>query len=266
MNHLALRIKELQRIKIEKIKGLSIPKIEDLCYRCPIFSIKQLGPQKVVCINSSSWELAMLAMKDKVDKFEDLYRKFKEIDNKQLDLFLEFKDVLVKEFTMVTKVLGIDLASVLLCEIGSIERLAKIPSNNLKGVGYVKNCFYSQQPYILFHSVLESIEAKEKHREVRLICRKVSKAAKIDCFAGSLDEKDKERMLQPVNNLNHKKEPPKKSFSGRGRKLRKRGGRLQRKRRKLYAERKEMALKKLKSKDETFELHSSIEESSVTTD
>lgn len=266
MEHLASQIRELQNLKIQKIKALMIPKIGCEISRWPIFSIKHQFSKNLVCINSSNWEFSIFMIKEREKDHEKLYQEFSEVEKKQHSIFMKVKSILENEHPMINKVLGIELTSVLICELGSIKRLTEIPWSNLKGIGYMKNYFYNQEPYVSFHPDLINVNILERPKKLREICRRISKAAKFEYFAThTVQRDDLETILSPKSN-NRKKQPPKRKTSPAKKKNTGRGGWTKRKKKRLHVYNKEEVLEKAKSPDGFYVQQSSTGDSNISTE
>lgn len=188
MEPLLKKITELQYLKVESIKSLGSDVIAETTRRFPIFTVRSTSQGPVACINSTNWEFAVFQLKASHVSMGDCEQQFLNIEKAQLEAFEAAQGLLSAKLPALVKLLGQSICAAIVCELGSLKRLAEIPSKNLKGIGYVKSSFYNQSSYLSHHPLLLSEQGtKSQNRKLRELCRVVSITAKLCYFGGNTD-------------------------------------------------------------------------------
>eukprot|EP00866_Antonospora_locustae_P001745 jgi/Antlo1/1745/1539 len=188
MDPLLKKITELQCLKVESIKSLGADVTAEATRQFPMFTVRNTSQGPVACINSTNWEFAVFQLKEHHASVGDCEKRFQDIEKMQLEAFETAQRLLSVELPVLVKLLGENICTAIVCELGSLKRLAEIPSKNLKGIGYFKSSFYSQRSYLSHHPLVLSAQGtKAQNRKLRMICRMVSIAAKLCYFGGNTD-------------------------------------------------------------------------------
>lgn len=241
MESYALKVAQHQRTKVDMIRDCGVPHAVEIISRYPVFLLRRIELGVIVEINCTNWQFAAFHIRDVAAKFAEFEDTLSKIDTEQHSLFLAVRSLVAQSCPALTAQLGEDIATVLICELGSLQRITQIPSKNLKGVGYVKNHFHTQDAYISYHSTVTEAASCNRDKVLRDLCKGVSKAAKADYFGASSTEVYKK---QPAVHA----PPPKASRSVRRKSIAKektkRGGRHARAKRKQAEDRRMARIKR----------------------
>nr|PVC51553.1 U4/U6 snRNP-associated protein [Theileria orientalis] len=154
-------------------------------------------------------------------------------------VYLEGRMILIAP--NVSVIIGSALTARLIAKVGSLETLAKIPSQNLMLIGADKNQNYIVNGIIHNCDIIQTSEPSVRRRAIKLVCGKVSLAAKIDLFKqhrnGQMGQEYRNLILQNLSKaLEMPPAPMKKSLPVPEERVgRKRGGRRYRKMKEKYA-------------------------------
>lgn len=238
MDSLLSKMSELQRQKVEGIKSLGGDVAAETTRWFPMFTVKNTGHGPVVCINSANWEFAVFQRKGQHATVGDCEKQFQSIERMQLEAFEAAQGLISAELPALVKLLGQSICAAIVCELGSLKRLAEIPSKNLKGIGYVKSSFYNQRAYLAHHPLVVNAQGtKAQNRKLRELCRAVSTTAKLCYFGGdtSAGMRICTKKAHAKNNISGQS-AVRKSTSHAEKKRKRQRGRKRRKKRALAAE------------------------------